>query len=285
VALSDFWNRYGYTSADEFADDVGPYMPSLRYLGLGFDSRQSALLAYELPFTPAGNVALAIVTAQRLFGGTDFQRTLAGQEAGNYVNSDPGVNVPALVVPATFLVSINMQSGGQEVVNVVGVRNASGTAQGAADAVQTAWKVATGPLANLWSSVSYLKTRAMDLSSVNGAIAEAAATGVGGVASATGLATNAACALVKWNGSTRSASTRGRLYYGPLRETELNADGRTLTSTAQTAITLAFTNFRNSLSTSGYPLVVVSRKNSEAHTVTGHAVESVIATQRRRVRG
>jgi hypothetical protein len=67
-------------------------------------------------------------------------------------------------------------------------------------------------------------------------------------------------------------------------EVNIDTTGRTLIPGSATAYQTAFTNFRNSLDTSGYPLVVVSRKNNSATTVTSHAVESTIATQRRRIR-
>lgn len=196
-----------------------------------------------------------------------------------------GTSMPQLIIPGVFLVSINSTSGGQDVVNVVGVRNSGGTAQGAADAVAAAWKVTAGPLAALASGIQFTGTRAMDLSSADGAIADAPSTNTLGGAGAGALATNAACALVKWNGGTRSASSRGRLYFGPLNEANVNSDGRTIAAASVTLITTAFNNFRASLSNANYPLVVVSRLHASAQTVTSSSVESVIATQRRRIRG
>lgn len=190
-----------------------------------------------------------------------------------------------LIIPGCFQVSIEASSGSQDVTNVVGVQNGGGTAAGAAAAVQKAWKAAGGPLGTLSNLYALRQFRAMDLSSANGAIAVVTDTTAGQSTSANSLATNAACALIKWNGSTRSKSSRGRLYLGPLMEININADGRTLTSGSITGFTSAFTVFRNSLASDGYPLVVLSRSLSQAFPVTGHAPESVIATQRRRIRG
>ena len=47
----------------------------------------------------------------------------------------------------------------------------------------------------------------------------------------------------------------------------------------------AYTNFRTSLASSGYPLVVLSRKLLQPFPVTAHSIEATIATQRRRIRG
>lgn len=188
-----------------------------------------------------------------------------------------------LIVADCFQVAINALAGGKEVVNVVGVRNSGGSAAGAAAAVLAAWKVANGPLAYLSSYYALTSIDAMDIGSSNGDIVQVVDTTTGGSTSSA-FATAGACALVKWNGGTRSRSSRGRLYYGPIAEVNINPDGRTLASATQTAFNSAFTSFRNSLSTAGYPLVVLSRKLGTATTVTSQGVESTIATQRRRIR-
>lgn len=200
------------------------------------------------------------------------------------ITPEIGSNMAALIVPDCFLVSINQTSGGQQVTSVVGVKNAGGTAGGAAAAVLAAYKVANGPLVQKSSVVAMTDVRAMDLSSPNGAIATVTDTGTGGRSSGINLATNAACALIKWNGGTRSGSSRGRLYHGPLQEDQINTDGRTLAASHATLLQTAYGLFRTSLDGAGYPLVVISRKNSSATVVSSHAVQTIIATQRRRVR-
>jgi hypothetical protein len=74
------------------------------------------------------------------------------------------------------------------------------------------------------------------------------------------------------------------MYLGPIMESDLNPDGRTLGAGNQTNFATAITAFRNSLTASGFPLVVLSRTLSQAFPVTSSLVESTIATQRRRIR-
>jgi len=164
------------------------------------------------------------------------------------------------------------------------VQNAGGDAQSAAAAVRTAWKVATGPLSSLCNLYVLSQFVAVDISSPNGAINVLTDTTPGSFGTGQSFATAGACALVKWNGSTRSRSSRGRLYLGPIMEGDINPDGRTLTTTAQTRMNTSMTAFRNSLSSASFPLVVLSRTLSTAYPVTSSAVESTIATQRRRIR-
>jgi hypothetical protein len=150
--------------------------------------------------------------------------------------------------------------------------------------VLAAWKVATGPLSRLSSLVAMTGVRAVDISSGSGAIVTVNDTTAGGVASTNSLATRGACALVQFNGGTRSRSSRGRLYFGPIMETDINVDGATVGGATVANLGTAFTAFRNSLNGSGYPLNVLSRKLSQAFPVTSQTVETIIATQRRRIR-
>jgi len=189
-----------------------------------------------------------------------------------------------LVIAGCFQVAINATSGSQQVTNVFGVENSGGTAHGAGLAVQAAWKAATtGPMSYLPSEYVLANFTSTDIGSLSGAIDVISDTTAGSSGSA--ISTNAACALVKWNGGTRSKSSRGRTYFGPMQEGFINSDGRTITSTQLALFNTCFTNFRASLSTAGYPLVVLSRKLSTATLITSSGVESVIATQRRRIRG
>lgn len=242
--------------------------------------------AYTFPNGPSGVAASAYLAAQGYVGS---ERAAANATASNVFDlmlPDILMEVsamPGLVIPDCFQVNINMVSGGQPVVNVIGVRNASGSALGAAEAVRAAWKAANGPLSGLLLHVVMVNFTATDISSLNGEIAVVPDTTTGGVASGS-LATNAACGLVKWNGGTRSRSSRGRLYYGPIGEHNINPDGRTLTTVSAALFTTEFNQFRNGLATAGYELVVLSRVQQTAYPVTSAAVETVIATQRRRIR-
>lgn len=192
--------------------------------------------------------------------------------------------MPTLIIPNAFQVAITATSGGQDVVNVIGLTNPGGTAAGAAAAVKAAWEQTSAPLGRLSSLVVMQSYRAVDLRSEFGEIAEVSSSTPGSITTTNSLATNAACALITWNGSVRSRSTRGRLYFGPLMEAQLNPDGRTLVAATQTSMASGFNNFRASLNAAGYTLAVISRKNMAAYAVTTSACQSVIATQRRRIR-
>jgi hypothetical protein len=190
-----------------------------------------------------------------------------------------------LVIPNVYRCSVQMITGSRQVVNVVGLHGStSGQQVAAVTALKTAWEIASGPLAKLSSLVQVTQYSAMDLSSTTGGIATLSSTSNGGVISGNSLSTRAASALIKWNGSSRSLSTRGRLYYGPIMESDINADGATLVTGSQSAFSTAFSNFRTSLSGSGFTLCVISRKLEQATDVTNNSVETIIATQRRRIR-
>lgn len=186
-----------------------------------------------------------------------------------------------LVIPDTFLVAIKGQSGGQDIVNVIGVKGPSDTAISMATSVLGAWKTAGGPLSKLTTAYQMIEVRAMDLSSTSGDVYAVADTTAGTLSPP--IATNAACALVTYGSGTRAKSERGRMYFGPLRESDINSDGRTLTSPG--VFTTAFQAFRTALEASlSRKWVVISRKNSSTTEIASINTQSVIATQRRRIR-
>jgi hypothetical protein len=181
--------------------------------------------------------------------------------------------------------SINMLAGTRQVVNVVGLHGSgAGLQSSAAAALRTAWEITGGPLKLLSGLVVMNNYSVMDLSSPTGGIAVLTSSATGGIGTTNSLATRAASALIKWNGSSRSLSTRGRLYFGPIMETDINPDGATLVAGQQVAFQNAMAAFRSSLSGAGFPLCVISRKLAIATDVTGSTCEAVIATQRRRIR-
>lgn len=188
-----------------------------------------------------------------------------------------------LIIPNCFQVAIEGVVAGKPIVNVIGLQNAGGTAAGAAAATAAAWESATGPLKQLSSGYAMVNYHAVDIGSSTGGIVDLASVATGG-AGAGSFATRGACALVKWNGSSRSRSTRGRLYFGPLQEGNVNADGATLAAGAVTVFATTFAAFRTSLAGAGYPLVVLSRTLNTAFPVTSSSIEGTIATQRRRIR-
>lgn len=280
----DFWDRhFGIKTKAEFDATFKQYALSVgpKYVKAGPD----AFLydAYYFPADPPGAYIAAIAYILEAVGVDVPASKPAIAHAAAVAREQEEQRVAPLVIPNVYRVAIQGISGGQDVVNVVGVRgSASGQHAGAAAAVRTAWKVASGPMSRMSSAYTLSSVKAMDLSSLDGGIAEVT-DGSFGSGSGT-LATNAASALVKWNGGTRSGSSRGRLYFGPLPELSVNSDGRTLASSEITALQTAFQNFINSLSGAGFPLCVISRTLGNAATVTSLSIESVIATQRRRIR-
>lgn len=247
--------------------------------------------AWDNPFGPAGAAISAGLAAKGQVGGTQLGAAAVSSVLNNWFSSAsqsltaiPLEQRMTLILPNVYLVSIGAQMGGRAVVNVIGVRGSSaGQENAAAQAVRTAWKVSGGPLGSLPSVYNLVQFQAMDLSSATGGIYTQADT-TAGTTTSEGASTAAASALIKWNGTSRSRSTRGRMYFGPLRESQINPDGRTLTSATISALNGCFTAFRNSLSSSGFTLCVVSRKTATAYDVTAHNCEATIATQRRRIR-
>lgn len=281
-----YWeNLFGITTFEQFqaatngALDLG--LPHISWVDTPLQR-----LAYEDPLSVTGTYLTAALTA------SGFHEDSPSGPATVVVNSLSlllnqaalGVPVPQLVIPGAFQVSIEAVAGGHPIFNVIGVTNPGGNAAGAAAAVKTAWEIATGPLANLINLVTMVNYHAVDLSSGSGTIADLASTTAGGVTTSAAFATRGACALIAWNGATRQRASRGRLYYGPIREADTNTDGATLDATRRAQFGTAFTAFRNSLTSSGYPLAVLSRSLSVAFPVTQHTVEGTIATQRRRIR-
>lgn len=185
-----------------------------------------------------------------------------------------------LVIPDTYLVSIKGSSGGQDVVNVIGVRGTGNTAISVATAVEGAWKVANGPMSRLPSQYALKEVKAMYIGSTSGDVYTVSSTGAGALTG--GLATNGSCALVTFGAGTRAKSQRGRMYFGPLREGDIDTDGRTCTSAAN--ITTAMGVFKTALEINNRKWVVVSRKYATTTDVITVSTQAVIATQRRRIR-
>ena len=286
--LNVWWTaNYGIPDRAAFNDATHPLWDAMfpvdPFGALEDTAQQFAALS---PFGAMGSAAGTYLTLFP-YVGTD-QSTAAQAGINAAIRSGQGAQtelaMPQLIIPNCFQVTIQATAGGHVIDNVVGVQNASGTAAGAAAAVQTAWKVSGGPLSKLSSLYTLTGFRAVDISSSNGAIAQVTDTTAGGVTTGNALSTRASCALVQWNGGTRSRSSRGRLYLGPLMEANIDVDGANLVTGGATSLNGAITAFRSSLSGGGYPLVVLSRKLSQAFTVNSNAVEQLIATQRRRIR-
>lgn len=288
-----------------FWDFIAPDYPSFRaimaplvpdtYLG-SFTVPKDLFIAaaWASPFSAQGTLARIYYESQKTLGQSqsqadalaraiDSQGAAANNGQGTWVLGSGGAMT--LVISNTYRIAIRMTAGGKNITNVFGVRGSAAAQQAAAAAAAlAAWKVASGPLSQLSSLVSMADVTAVDLSSATGGITVLADATTGGGTTSNSLSTRASSALVTWNSGTRSKSARGRMYFGPLQETNINADGATLTSAAVTAFGTAFTNFRNSLATAGFPLVVISQKLASTTDVTSQAVQTTIATQRRRLR-
>lgn len=189
-----------------------------------------------------------------------------------------------LVVPGAAQIGIEMTASGQPVWNVIGLNIGATTDPPATilAVVKTAWEAANGPMKIKSTLVTMVGYHYTDLRSTTGAVGFLGSTQAGLVTG--GLSTMASAALVKLSSGTRSRSQQGRLYHGPLLETQINADGRTIDSTYSTTVNTAYTNFLNAMSTANYPWAIISRKNSTFEVVDTASPASVIATQRRRLR-
>src|SRR3569623_121887 len=276
------WLSSTYDSARDAYEDIRGFVPGTLLIGGVPTPIQSSI---DLLFGNDWQRAETIEAYATIFGGA---RQTASSEADGITRAvQPLIqenSMSQLIVPNCFQVSIQMVAGGHAIENVVGVQNSGGTAAGAAAAVLAAWKVASGPLNGLSALLTMVQVRAVDIGSANGAIVVVPDTTAGGVASANSFATRAASALIQWNGGTRSRSSRGRLYFGPIMETDISSDGATLVGVTPTTFKNRFIAFQNSLNSASYPLVVLSRKLSQAFPVTSVTCESLIATQRRRIR-
>lgn len=189
-----------------------------------------------------------------------------------------------LVVPGAAQVGIEMTCSGQPVWNVIGL-NIGATTQPPSvilAVVKTAWEKAAGPLKQRPTGVSMVGYHYTDLRTTTGAVGFLGSTTVGG--NGTQLSTMASAALVKLSTGTRSRSQQGRLYHGPLAETHINTDGRTLDATYSGLLQTAYTTFLNDMNTGGYPWAIISRKLLQFNDVDTASPASVIATQRRRLR-
>jgi hypothetical protein len=93
----------------------------------------------------------------------------------------------------------------------------------------------------------------------------------------------AAAAVVSLHSTQRGSRGRGRVYVGPLGETQYN--NGSLASTSQSNMLTAWGQFVNGLN-SGTPstqLVIASYKHADAHDVSTIRIDTVTGTQRRRL--
>lgn len=193
--------------------------------------------------------------------------------------------MPTLVIPDALQLVVSSVCSGQPVLNVMHFKNVSGTTRNLATdlaAIKPLWEKALGPLKVKSTGVTMVSYKLTDISSTSGQVSELGSTTAGGVAAA--LSTMASAALVRLSGGTRDRSGSGRLYHGPLHESQINSDGRTIDSGAATTITSAYNTWKNDMLTLGLEWSVASRVDSEVNPITSVTVSSIIATQRRRLR-
>jgi hypothetical protein len=190
-----------------------------------------------------------------------------------------------LLIPSAYQVSIEMTVSGQQVINVIGIRSdeVQKTANDVCAAVKTGWEIANGPLKQLASQIQMVGYRCTDLRSTNGDIDFQPSTATGGM-SGQSLSTLAVAALVQYGQGTRNRSSRGRMYFGPLSEANINTDGRTLLPTSLTSINAAMEVFRSHIAGANMQWAVLSRVQKQAYSINTVQVASVVATQRRRLR-
>lgn len=270
-----------YADANSAYEDLRNFLPGSLFVdGIPVPLKSTLDAAYGTPAQRRSVIEAYMV----LFGGARVTSPASGATVASWVSPSLGADMTTLVIPNAFQVTIEGVCSGQTVDNVIGVTNSSGTAAGAAAAVKTVWEAVGGPLKLMTNLLQIQNYHAVDLSSTSGSIADVASTTLGGNTTTPTISTMAACALVQWNGSSRSRSTRGRLYLGPVTEGNINSDGRTLASASVTAYLAAFNQVITQLNAANYPLAVLSRTLSTAYPVTSAAVESVVATQRRRLR-
>jgi hypothetical protein len=292
VRVAGFWD-FVAPDLDSFATIMESTMPPLVWVGAVAVPREVVIAdAWSNPFSGIG-LAARLYYAVAQTGGNQTTADAANNGQQQQIGAAPTKSITLkgttemaqLIIANVYRCSIRMIAGGRDIVNVVHVEgSASGQEAAAAAAVLAAWKVGSGPLSKLSSLVAMQDVTAMDLSSSSGGITVVTDTTLGGIVSTNSLATRGACALVKMNGGTRSRSTRGRLYYGPIMEADIQADGASVSSASLALFATAFTNFRTSLASAGYALGVASRVTSSFTTVSTTAVETTIATQRRRIR-
>lgn len=196
----------------------------------------------------------------------------------------PGALMAQIIVPNVYRLSARATVGTQDVVNVLHFLGAGpGLEEDLVDDFKTNFfgiSLPAGLIGN--TSVIWRDVTAVDLSSIDGGIYLDSTPFA--VTTSAQLATAGAAALVQWNGGTRNRNARGRTYYGPLRESHIDTDGRTLAAATKTAFEAAWETFRAAMVTAGWTLGVLSRQTSTFYPVTRMTIAPIIATQRRRIR-
>lgn len=306
--LDSYWGQF-FATWDEWDNTINWLFPEgVSVAGVTIDVERIKALGRLSPNT---HLSVAIAAAVKQGLGQDRVRALrdfaavidplewdakrGGRGGGGafgpaFVNAlenplpDLGALMAQTVITNGYRLTIRSSVGSQEVVNVMHfLGGGPGEEQTLAQAAVTAWGGAGRPFLAVGNSAVQLREiEATDLSSTSGGIWVETPTGIVGATQQ--LATAGAAALIQWNGQTRSRNSRGRLYLGPLRENQVETDGRTLATGVATTLTNAITGFRADLAALGFNLHVLSRATNTMFPVTLMRVAPIIATQRRRIR-
>lgn len=188
-----------------------------------------------------------------------------------------------LVIPQTVQVGIEMTCSGQPVWNVLGFTNAFGSSPTyILNTIKTEWERTNGPLKLRPTQLTMVGYHFTDLSSTSGAVQFLGSSTAGGVT--TSLSTMASSALIKLSTGTRSRSKQGRMYHGPLGETQIDPDGRNIVGSYLTSLNTAYETFRVNMAAANVGWQILSRKNLYGTSVVTASASSLVATQRRRQR-
>ena len=294
-----FWDFIS-PDLDGFKEALNAYVPDEFTVGpITWEREQLLDQAYNSPASLAGTVVrgffqngavqaglqgASISLLQAI--GDNLQRggvnTLGPATAG--ADLTQGAGMAQIVIANTYRATVRMSFGGQDVENTFHFTGTgSGQEQACATALQSAWKGATKPFNYFDSKCSLREFEVVDLSSINGGIWVITDTASGG-ATTKSVAGRQTCALITYNGQTRNRSSRGRTYFGPLYEPDIDVDGATILSASRTVLEGYFTQFRSTMSTAGFTQCVLSRTLVQTFPITLARCETIMATQRRRLR-
>jgi hypothetical protein len=187
---------------------------------------------------------------------------------------------PALPIPGAFAVALTYDVSGQPAVIVLGVDDVA-TDPSQAATVATTFHNAARPL---MATSCVLQDITIREAVPDGATIGAALPAVNARSGiAAGNLITAYATLVRWNTGRGGRSGRGRTFIPGFTTGNLQADGRTLSSTALTAAQALVTT----MTTPGPGMqgfAVLSRRLGEANVVVSGSVSQIVGVQRRRLR-
>lgn len=188
-----------------------------------------------------------------------------------------------LVIGSSCQVGIEMTCSGQKVMNVIGIHMPGPfLVPDVLAAVKTAWEASNGPLARHPNSTVMVGYHGTDLNTVDGAVGFLGSAAIG--SKGTDISFMAACAVVKLSSGTRARSQQGRLFHGPLVESQVSPDGRTLSTDGLNDLNSAYTGFHAAMIAADMPWKVLSRKFSIGTEITNVSVGTLLGSQHRRLR-